>query len=310
MKSISLLIFSSCILLTVPLAAQDTQKNDEQKCVDLSGDEAIAACTRAIDSHSLPQKNLANSYYNRGVEYRKKNEFDMAISDYNEAIQLDPSLVKAYNNRAGCWYNKGEYDRALPDYEKALQLDPRHVNSYYGLGSVYQVQGAYSKAIDNYNEALKINPDFAGAFMYRGLTYSEMGAYAMALADYKDAIRLKSGDHYLPLLMAVAKMHTGDNAIAGDLNDEVQAPPNNWPMPVVQFYLGKLNVDELMAAARDPNAAVQQARLCEMHFYLGEWQLFHGQKMQGLENLKAAQSSCSQTAPAYVVATNDLNQRQ
>ncbi len=307
MKSSTLLIFCVCILIVAPLAAQNAVNPDEQKCLDLSGDEAIAACTRAIDSHTLPTSNLANTYYNRGCEYRNKNQCDLAIADYNQAIQLDPTHVQSYNNRAVCLYNKGEYDSAAADYVKALQLDPKHVNSYYGLGNVYRLKGDYAKAIEYYGETLKLSPDLSGAIMNRGITYSEMGAYAMAITDYKDAVRAKSPNAFLPLLLAVAKMHTGDTNIAADMNDEVQGLSNSWPMPVMQFYLGKLSADGLTAAAKDNDATVQLSQMCDTYFYLGEWQIYHGQKAQGLENLRAAKSSCSQTNIHYILATNDLN---
>lgn len=310
MKRISPLLISLCILMLGPLTAQTTTNPDEQKCIDLSGDDAIAACTRAIDSHTLPQKNLANTYYNRGCEYRNKNEFDLAIADYNFAIQLDPTLSQAYNNRAVCLYNKGEYDRAEKDYLSALQLDPKHVNSYYGLGNIYRVQGNYSKAIENYTQALNLSPDLTSAIINRAITYSDMGAYANAISDFRDAIRKKSTDAYAPLLIAVAKMHTGDNAITEELSDQVSTYQNNWPMPVMQYYLGRLSADDLLVSAKDPSATVQQSQLCETHFYIGEWQLHHGQKAAGVENLKAAQSGCNKNYLEYIIATNDLNQQR
>ena len=91
----------------------------------------------------------------------------------------------------------------------------------------------------------------------------------MAVSDFKDANRMKSADTYLPLLLAIAKMHTGDTAIAVDMSDEVQKLSTSWPMPVMQFYLGKSSADELLSAARGGDASVQQNRLCEAHFYLG-----------------------------------------
>ena len=43
MKSSTLLIFCVCILIVAPLAAQNAVNPDEQKCLDLSGDEAISS---------------------------------------------------------------------------------------------------------------------------------------------------------------------------------------------------------------------------------------------------------------------------
>ncbi|HEY1209576.1 MAG TPA: tetratricopeptide repeat protein [Terracidiphilus sp.] len=294
MKGFLIFLFSICTLIVAPLNAQNTQKSDEQLCLDLSGDEAIAACTRAIDSHTLPQKNQANAYYNRGYEYWNKDEYDLAIANYSEAIRLDPTLVEAYNNRALCLFDKGEYDRALPDYEKALQLDPKHTNAYYGLGNLYRAKAEYSKAIENYTKTLELNPNFSNAYINRGNTYTAMGAFDMAIADYKDAIRTKPTYAYTPLLIAVAKMHKGDNAIADELGDEAKALSSSWPMPVLQFYMGKLTADELIAAAKDPDAKTQQVNFCEMYYFLGEWQLFNGQRLKGIDSLKQANANCTQ----------------
>lgn len=309
MRYFSLLLFSACILMTAPLAAQNSVNPDEQKCMDLSGDEAIAACTRAIDSHTLPQANLANTYYNRGCEYRNKNQYEMSIADYNEAIRLDPTLTQAYNNRGVSLFDLGENDRAIPDFEKALQLDPKHLNAYYGLGNVYRAKADYSKAIENYTKSLELNPNFANAYINRGNTYNDMGAYDMAIADYKDAIRTKPAGAYTPLLIAVAKMHKGDNAISDELSDESKAISNSWPMPVLQFYMGKLSADELIAAAKDPDAKQQQVELCEMYYYLGEWQLFHGQKQMGIESLKESKQNCTPVYFEYESVRAELNRQ-
>jgi lipoprotein NlpI len=294
MKGFLIFLFSICTLIAAPLNGQNTQKSYEQLCLDLSGDEAIAACTRAIDSHTLPQKNQANAYYNRGYEYWRKDEYDRAIADYSEAIRLDPSLTEAYNNRALSLYETGEYNRALPDYEKALQLDPKHTNSYYGLGNLYRSKAEYSKSIENYTKALELNPAFTNAYINRGNTYIAMGAFDMAIADYKDANRTRPTNAYVPLFIAVAKMHKGDNAIADELGDEAKALSGGWPMPVLQFYMGKLTVEELIAAAKDPDAKTQQVNFCDAYYFLGEWQLFNGQRLKGIDSLKQANANCTQ----------------
>jgi tetratricopeptide (TPR) repeat protein len=56
----------------------------------ISGDKAIAACTRAIDSGRSKGHELAVLYNYRAVEYGKKHEYDRAIADLTEAVRLDP----------------------------------------------------------------------------------------------------------------------------------------------------------------------------------------------------------------------------
>ncbi len=82
-------------------------------------------------------------------EMRKEGEIRGAMSDYDEALKLNPNLVYA-------WFNKG--------------------NIYYGLRD-------YTSALQCYNEALKIDPEFGQAYFNRGLSYLQSGNRAQAFSD-------------------------------------------------------------------------------------------------------------------------------
>ena len=66
-----------------------------QDCEKFSGDQAIAACDRAIQQNPRD----ANAFYNRGIEWRAKGDNDRAIADYNDAIRLNPKDAIAFYNR-------------------------------------------------------------------------------------------------------------------------------------------------------------------------------------------------------------------
>jgi tetratricopeptide (TPR) repeat protein len=60
---------------------------------------------------------VANAYFSKG-------DYDRALTDYDQVIQLDPRLALPYTNRGNVYVNKGDYDGALIDYNQAIQLDP------------------------------------------------------------------------------------------------------------------------------------------------------------------------------------------
>src|SRR5262249_52680173 len=84
--------------------------DDRDLCKTASGDDAIAACTRAIDSKKFNAKKSARVlsllYTNRGVEYEIKQEYDKAIEDHDQAIKIDPKNPAAYNNRGNAYLGK------------------------------------------------------------------------------------------------------------------------------------------------------------------------------------------------------------
>src|SRR6476660_1806437 len=85
-------VAASCL---VSAAAAD----DSALCVRGSGDEAIAACTRAINSGRFDRRNLAMIYSNRALQWERKPDHEKAIKDHNEAVRLDPTYAAGFMHR-------------------------------------------------------------------------------------------------------------------------------------------------------------------------------------------------------------------
>src|SRR5258706_1860196 len=109
---------------TVWLAATPATADDFESCVKASGDEAIAACTRAINSGRYDDPELAVLFKDRCIEWNKKQESDKAIEDCSQAIRLKPDSARAFSNRGGAYIFKDQYDRAIEDLDQAIRLDP------------------------------------------------------------------------------------------------------------------------------------------------------------------------------------------
>ena len=60
----------------------------------------------------------------RGDAYNEKGNYDRAIADYSQSIQLRPGDADAYHKRGDAYNKKGDYDRAIADYDQSLQLNP------------------------------------------------------------------------------------------------------------------------------------------------------------------------------------------
>jgi tetratricopeptide (TPR) repeat protein len=112
--------------------------DDRELCKTASGDAAIEACTRAIDSkkfNGAKQKRVLSLLYtNRGVEYEIKKDFDKAIADHDQAIKIDPKNPAPYNNRGNTYVAKQDYEHAVADFDMAIKLNPKYAEAFFNRG--------------------------------------------------------------------------------------------------------------------------------------------------------------------------------
>ena len=54
----------------------------------------------------------------------KQSAYDKAVSHYTQAIALSPENAETYNNRGAAYTDKGKFDLAIQDYNTAIDLNP------------------------------------------------------------------------------------------------------------------------------------------------------------------------------------------
>ncbi|MCA2775721.1 MAG: serine protease [Microcystis sp. M135S2] len=149
-------------------------------------DLALSDYDKAIELNP----NYAYAYYNRGNLYKNLQKYELALADYDKAIELNPNYAKAYYNRGVLYYDQKKYELALADWNKAIELNPNFTDAYYNRGNLYYNLQKYELALSDYSKAIKINPNFALAYYNRGLLYSDLQKYELALSDYSKAIEI------------------------------------------------------------------------------------------------------------------------
>jgi len=129
------IIFSAVLFIMVNAAAHaQTLEQTLARCEGNDADAAIIACTAAIQSGRLPLPALAAVYSNRGGARMKKQSYDLAIADFDQAIMIDPANATNVHNRGFAFETTGKLDDALRDYSRAIELS---VNDR-GFGYTFQ----------------------------------------------------------------------------------------------------------------------------------------------------------------------------
>jgi len=168
-------------------------------------------------------------FYAKGVAYEELGRYDMALVNFDKAIQYDPQKIISYIHRGGVYSQKGNFDRALADFDKAIQLeaeksadgeqirsfpkaesesltteiqeliqrDPRPWFDHFKPGDAYLVRGKTylqkddnDRAIADFTKAIELDPEGANAYNHRGVAYANKGDFDHAIADFDKAIQL------------------------------------------------------------------------------------------------------------------------
>ncbi len=137
------------------------------------------------------QKQIRQEQLRWAQEAARQGDFDRAITNYSEAIRLNPQGADAYYYRAYAYWKKGDLDRAITDLSEAIRLNPQDALAYHNRGNAYSAKGDLDRAITDLSEAIRLNPEYTLAYHNRGNAYSSKGDLDRTLADYTKANRLR-----------------------------------------------------------------------------------------------------------------------
>ena len=135
---------------------------------------------------------FAMAYSNSGSAKCRLNDFQGAINDFNEAIEIDPSSAMAYSNRGSAKFELRNYKGAFDDFNKAIELDPNYAMAYYNCGNAKLELKDYQGAIDYSTQYINIDPNYAKAYNNRGVAKLKLKDYKGAIDDYNKAIENNS----------------------------------------------------------------------------------------------------------------------
>jgi tetratricopeptide (TPR) repeat protein len=82
-------------------------------------------------------KSNSSRYPHRARLYTGLVQTELAIQDYDKAVEVDPDSYYVYSSRAGLYWDRKEYDFALQDYNKTVELAPNNIYLYTGRARLH-----------------------------------------------------------------------------------------------------------------------------------------------------------------------------
>jgi tetratricopeptide (TPR) repeat protein len=156
-------------------------------------DSAIENYENAIE---LKFEDIDDVYNNMGVAYAQKGDFDKAIESFEKSIEFKNNNAVAYHNIGLIFSQKGYVEKALELFEQALVFDPEYAEVFNSIGSIYFKKGNYHKAIEFIEKAIEFRPEEYTVNYHDnlGLAYLKNKNYNKAIECFKKAIEFNPND--------------------------------------------------------------------------------------------------------------------
>ncbi|TRU94650.1 MAG: tetratricopeptide repeat protein [Microcystis wesenbergii Mw_QC_S_20081001_S30D] len=165
----------------------------------------------------------AENFFVQAMDKYDKADFDGAIVDFSQAIQLKPDYAPAYMGRAMAYKGLGDLENQITELRKAAELLQKQGDTeayqttidlikvtqdlidsirsnpnsklafaelFFNYGIEEWKKGNFVQSLAQFNLVIRLNPNDASAYLFRGNAYGQLKEYQKAIADYTQAIRL------------------------------------------------------------------------------------------------------------------------
>jgi tetratricopeptide (TPR) repeat protein len=194
------------------LDVAETARNALEHAELLSGNAVTV-----FDSLSLTVS--ADRHYARG-------DLAEAITDYQQALLLDPENHLARNSLAICHAHLGRNSRAQQEFQELLAQDPNHVIALYNHGCLSLKMEQLEAAEENLQRCLELQPEQHFCLIRLGQIRERKGDFQGARDYYQRANNTPQGPRYAYKHLArLDHLHEDLRTARDNLQKAVQANP-------------------------------------------------------------------------------------
>jgi tetratricopeptide (TPR) repeat protein len=233
----------------------------------------------------------ASTYVAHGHLLEQQGEWEQAVTQYRQALQIAPDLLTA-RVRLGITLNKlGRHAEASTEFRAAIARDGTAAFLHNNLGFSLYLEGKYDEAEQALAHAVELQPSFRRAHMNHGLALARLGRYDEALAAFFLAGTRADGYYNLAVLQTEA----------GDYAEAAQALQNALGLnPEFDDAREQLRQVARLAAAQETEHAARAVSLIEADAPASELTLASDAEDEDMSDDSApADDASDDSAPAF-----------
>jgi eukaryotic-like serine/threonine-protein kinase len=200
------------------------------------------------------------AYVNLAQAYRRLGKVDLALEQLDRAVELEPGLAHLYRLRARLRLERNESDLALGDFDQAIQREntnsPYQVDDHVERGRLLLSSGKFALALESFDAALSLQKDHSLGQRLRAETLFRLGRFVEVI---------KAFDRYLETGKPRESVYQGRGLARAELGqypgaiEDFTKALELHPTSAVQAYRGwtHLVVDAPKLALRDFELAIE-----------------------------------------------------
>ncbi|WP_082439769.1 MULTISPECIES: retroviral-like aspartic protease family protein [unclassified Massilia] len=188
----------------------------------------------------------------------------------------------------------------VPDWVRA-EADGGNADAQYALATAYRngrgVPRDPALAASWLDKAAAGGEPHANLVQGRQLVMSNKSAEA--IPKLRAALERLPAERFGPLWLYLARVHNGEADLAKtELQATLKKQDNDeWPEPIAQFYLGKLDAAGLLdRAAKEVKFA--RGRSCDANAYMARWHAAQGDRERAASLMATVRAHCGPPPPA------------
>ncbi len=160
---------------------------DDETSEDLLNEaESEAVMALQIDNRNTQ----ALAYYAEVLVDQKK--WNQAQQYIQQAVERDPSLMDVHRIQAYTYETLGEYNLAIQEYQQAIDLMPNYTYLYIAIGRIYRHLRLYEQALENFATAANLNEQLGITdpipYLAIANTYAQDGEFFVAALNVQQAL--------------------------------------------------------------------------------------------------------------------------
>ena len=179
-------------------------------------DQAIASLKLAINlSNSDPGFALAR--LNLGELYGKTGKIENAVTEWEAALKIDPSLLPAYFNLGTAYMVTDKFELAVRAFKHCLKLNSRYEPALFNLAKVYQKQEKWDTSTRQFKSFLEVTGPRPSAYAQIGFNFNRQADWENAQDFLEKSLSLQPNNFNARISLAETLANLGQMKKAWEL---------------------------------------------------------------------------------------------